>query len=54
MVTGTNLQSVDRVGRTPLSVAKSRLRFLVEEKSYSSDRVKDEALQVKWCNSGFL
>ncbi|XP_061191803.1 uncharacterized protein LOC133200083 [Saccostrea echinata] len=43
---GTNLKSVDRHGRTPLSVAKSRLRFLSEEREYSSQRVKDETLEI--------
>ncbi|XP_048759557.1 uncharacterized protein LOC125669151 [Ostrea edulis] len=43
---GTNLKSVDKYGRTPLSVAKSRLRFLMEEKDYSSERVKDETLEI--------
>lgn len=43
---GTNLKSVDRLGRTPLSVAKSRLRFLMEDKEYSSQRVKDETLEI--------
>lgn len=46
--TGTNLKSVDKYGRTPLSVAKSRLRFLMEEKDYSSERVKDETLEVSY------
>lgn len=43
---GTDVRSADNYGRTPFTLAKSRLKFLVEEKTYSSHRVKDEALQV--------
>lgn len=43
---GTDVRSADNYGRTPFTLAKSRLKFLVEEKTYSSNRVKDEALQV--------
>jgi len=43
---GTDLKSVDQYGRTPSTVAKARLKFLAEVKGYSSQRVKDEALQV--------
>lgn len=43
---GTDIRSTDNYGRTPITLAKSRLKFLVEEKSYSSKRVKDEALQI--------
>lgn len=43
---GTDIKSVDNFGRTPITLAKSRLKFLVEDKTYSSQRVKDEALEV--------
>jgi hypothetical protein len=37
---------MDNYGRTPITLAKSRLKFLVDEKTYPSNRIKDEALQV--------
>ena len=46
-ITGTDLKSVDQYGRTPLALAKSRLKFLAEEKSYSNDKIRTEILQVK-------
>lgn len=43
---GTNLSSVDQYGRTPLTLAKSRLKFLSENKGYTSDRMRSEIVEV--------
>ncbi|XP_052067871.1 ankyrin repeat domain-containing protein 54-like [Mytilus californianus] len=51
---GTDIKSVDNFGRTPITLAKSRLKFLVEDKTYSSQRVKDEALEVTDMMKTFL
>lgn len=39
---------MDRYGRTPLHLAKSRLKGLSDNRTYSSSQLKEEVKQVKF------
>ena len=41
------MKSMDKYGRTPLSLAKSRLNFLSQDKNASSEQLKTEVQEVK-------
>ena len=43
---GTDVNAVDASGRTPLHLARSRLRLLQEERDFSNDQLKTNINQV--------
>ena len=45
-LSGTDLKSVDQFGRTPFTLAKSRLKFLGANNGYTNDKMRSEIVQV--------
>ena len=51
VVWGTDINSLDRLGRTPLHLAVGHLRLLHEDREYSSQQLKAAVAQVNWPSS---
>jgi hypothetical protein len=46
-IVGTDVNTLDRCGRSPLQLALGRLRLLHHTERYSSDQLKVEVIQVR-------
>ena len=47
-IPGTDVHSLDNSGRTPLHLARARLRIIHDDRNYTSDQLKLEVSQVLW------